>query len=89
FSIHVDFFNPNRVTQRGAHDSIGVISCANLGLDSTIRYLPEYLYSTIIPGPNEPTADEIDQHVRRVIEQFVRAWHPGFKVSRTADSDSG
>ncbi|KAJ3990703.1 hypothetical protein F5050DRAFT_1551961, partial [Lentinula boryana] len=52
-------------------------------------YLPEYLYLTIIPGPNEPTANEIDHYVQRVIEQSVRAWHPGFKVSCTADSDSG
>ncbi|KIK52020.1 hypothetical protein GYMLUDRAFT_135274, partial [Collybiopsis luxurians FD-317 M1] len=60
-----------------------------LGLNSTIQYLPEYLYSTIIPGPNEPTADEINHYVQWVIEQFIKGWRPGFRVSCTADSDSG
>ncbi|KAE9397095.1 hypothetical protein BT96DRAFT_762752, partial [Gymnopus androsaceus JB14] len=84
FSMHVDFFNPNRTTHRGAHDSIGVISCANLALDSSIRYRPEYMYMTIIPGPNEPSYDELDHYIRPVIEQFVLTWRPGLKVSRTA-----
>lgn len=89
FSMHVDFFNPNRTTHRGAHDSIGVISCANLALDSSIRYRPEYMYMTIIPGPNEPSYDELDHYIRPVIEQFVLTWRPGLKVSRTADSSTG
>lgn len=88
FSIHVDFFNPNGITHRGAHDSIGVISCANLALDSSIRYLPEFMFlAGIIPGPSEPKGDEIDNFIRPVIEQFVQAWSPGFKVSRTASSE--
>lgn len=82
FSMHVDFFNPNRITHCGAHDSIGVISCANLALDPSIRYQPEYIYATIIPGPHEPTYDELDHYVRRVIEQFVQTWRPGLHVSR-------
>ncbi|KAJ3897325.1 hypothetical protein F5879DRAFT_773398, partial [Lentinula edodes] len=61
FSIHVDFFNPNGITHYGAHDSIGVISCANLALDSSICYLPEFMFlAGIVPGPNEPKGDEID-----------------------------
>ncbi|THU77173.1 hypothetical protein K435DRAFT_559098, partial [Dendrothele bispora CBS 962.96] len=64
FSIHLDFFNPHGVMKRGAHDSIGVISCANLALDPSIRYLPEYMFiAGIIPGPNEPTVDELDHFV--------------------------
>ncbi|KAF9268618.1 hypothetical protein L218DRAFT_815745, partial [Marasmius fiardii PR-910] len=84
FSIHVDFCNPYGVTHRGAHQSIGIISCANLALDCSIRYLPEYMFSTIIPGPVEPSYDTIDHFVRRVVEQFVKAWRPGIRVSRTA-----
>ncbi|KAF5351480.1 hypothetical protein D9757_012880 [Collybiopsis confluens] len=89
FSMHVDFFNPNRVTQRGAHESIGVISCANLALDPSIRYRPEFMYMTVIPGPNEPSYDELDHYIRPVIEQFVLTWRPGLNVSRTADSKTG
>lgn len=89
FSMHVDFFNPNCITHRGAHNSIGVISCANLALDPSIRYRPEYMYMTIIPGPNEPSYDELDHYIRPVIEQFVLTWRPGLKVSCTADSSTG
>lgn len=88
FSIHLDFFNPNGIRYRGNHDSIGVISCANLALDPSIQYLPENMFLTIIPGPIEPSADEIDHFVRPILEQFLQAWRPGFKVSCTADSDS-
>lgn len=78
FSMHLDFFNPHGLTLRGATQSIGVISCANLALHPSIRYLPEYLYvAAIIPGPREPSVDEIDHFVRPVIEQFVQAWKPG------------
>ncbi|KAE9387233.1 hypothetical protein BT96DRAFT_785634, partial [Gymnopus androsaceus JB14] len=63
FSIHLDFFNPNGITHRGAHESVGIISCANLALNPSIRYLPENMYINIIPGPNEPSVDEIDHYV--------------------------
>ena len=36
FSIHLGFFNPNGTRHRRNHDSIGVISCANLALDPSI-----------------------------------------------------
>ncbi|KAF8235441.1 hypothetical protein L208DRAFT_1256987, partial [Tricholoma matsutake] len=32
FAMHVDFFNPNGTTKRGNHDSIGIMSLANLNL---------------------------------------------------------
>ncbi|KAE9400325.1 hypothetical protein BT96DRAFT_819473, partial [Gymnopus androsaceus JB14] len=64
FSMHVDFFNPNGITQCGAHNSIGVISCANLALDPLIQYLLENMFvGGIIPGPNEPSANELDHFV--------------------------
>ncbi|KAH7876537.1 uncharacterized protein C8R40DRAFT_1041834, partial [Lentinula edodes] len=69
FSIHLDFFNPNGITHRGAHDSIGVISSANLALDPSIRYLPENMFlAGIIPGPSEPKGGEIDHFVQPVID---------------------
>lgn len=93
FSLHVDFFNPNRNTHTGAHHSVGIISGANLALDPSIRNLPEYLYpAAIIPGPFEPKTNdehyELDHFIRPVVEQFVQAWRPGLRVSRTATSES-
>ncbi|KAE9394184.1 hypothetical protein BT96DRAFT_747639, partial [Gymnopus androsaceus JB14] len=90
FSMHVEFFNPNGITQRGAHNSIGVILCANLALDPLIQYLPENMFiGGIIPGPNEPSANELNHFIRPIVEQFVRTWRPGLKVSSTARSKSG
>ncbi|KAE9383779.1 hypothetical protein BT96DRAFT_746621, partial [Gymnopus androsaceus JB14] len=89
FSVHTDFFNPKRITHRGLHASVGVVSCANLALDSSIQYLPEYLYTYLIPGPREPDYDELDHYLRPVLEKFVEAWRPGMRVSRTANSESG
>ncbi|KAE9399957.1 hypothetical protein BT96DRAFT_752457, partial [Gymnopus androsaceus JB14] len=90
FSMHMDFFNPHGLNKRGPTKSVGVISCANLALDPSIRYLPEYLFlAAIIPGPHEPSVEEIDYFVQPVVKQFVQAWQPGFRVSRTALSESG
>jgi hypothetical protein len=77
FSIHIDFFNPNRNTHAGAHQSIGIISCANLALDPSICNLPEDIfYASIIPSPFEPKTN--DEHYELVVEQFAEAWQPGF-----------
>lgn len=90
YALHMDFFNPKGTRQRGNHNSIGIISAANLALDTSIRYLPEYLFvGGVIPGPKEPTLEESDHFVRPIIEQFASAWSPGIHVSRTASSPSG
>lgn len=93
FSIHTDFFNPHRNTHAGAHQSIGIISCTNLALNPTIRNLPENIFhAAIIPGPFEPKTNddhyELDHFVRPVVEQFVEAWRPGFRISRSATSET-
>ena len=90
FVMHVDFFNPNGVRERGNHDSIGVISFALLNLPETLRYRPENTYLCIIPGPREPKLDEINHFTRPVIDEFHIGWERGFHVSRTASSpDNG
>ena len=38
FAMHVDFFNPNGTRKHGNHDSIGIISLANLNLPESICY---------------------------------------------------
>jgi hypothetical protein len=65
FSIHTDFLNPNGITHRGPTQSIGVVSCANLALDPSIRYLP------IIPGLKELDYDAIDHFVRPVMSSLL------------------
>jgi hypothetical protein len=87
FAMHVDFFNPNGTRKRGNHDSIGIISLANLNLPETIRYLPEHIFLLgVIPGPNEPTLEEINHYIRPIIDQLEIGWNRGFHISQTADA---
>ncbi|KIY60858.1 hypothetical protein CYLTODRAFT_384900, partial [Cylindrobasidium torrendii FP15055 ss-10] len=75
--------------QRGKTASIGVISAANLALDPSLRYLPEYIYmGGIYLGPDHVKAEELDHFVRPVVEQFAEAWNPGLEISRTAASST-
>ncbi|RDB28285.1 hypothetical protein Hypma_001411 [Hypsizygus marmoreus] len=87
FAMHVDFFNPNGTKRRGNHDSIGIISLANLNLPETIRYRPEHIFLVgVIPGPKECNLEEINHFIRPVIDQLEIGWKRGFHISRTADS---
>lgn len=87
FAMHVDFFNPNGTRKRGNHDSVGIISLANLNLPETIRYLPEHMFLLgVIPGPKEPTLEEINHYIRPIIDQLEIGWKHGFRISQTADA---
>ena len=51
FVVHVDFFSPNGVSTHSNSDSIGLISLALLNLPTDLRYLPQNLHLSVIPGP--------------------------------------
>ncbi|KIK51855.1 hypothetical protein GYMLUDRAFT_180874, partial [Collybiopsis luxurians FD-317 M1] len=84
FAIQVDFFNPNGTRKRGNHNSIGIISLANLNLPSDLRYKPEHLYMTIIPGPREPELDDLSHYLKPIVDQLLVGWERGFHLSHTA-----
>jgi hypothetical protein len=44
FAMHIDFFNPNGTRKCGNHDSIGIISLANLNLPPSVHPLPTRAY---------------------------------------------
>ncbi|SJL17814.1 uncharacterized protein ARMOST_21376 [Armillaria ostoyae] len=90
FALQVDFFNPNGTRKRGNHDSIGLISMANLNLPEEIRYHPEHIFlAGIIPGPDEPDVDTISNFIRPLIDICKIAWERGIRVSRTASRPDG
>ncbi|XP_006455412.1 hypothetical protein AGABI2DRAFT_55087, partial [Agaricus bisporus var. bisporus H97] len=60
-----------------------------LNLPENIRYQPENIYLTIIPGPREPKVEEINHFTRPIIEEFRVGWERGFHVSHTASSPTG
>ncbi|KAK0209846.1 hypothetical protein IW262DRAFT_1281007, partial [Armillaria fumosa] len=55
YAMQVDFYNPNGIRKRGNHDSIGLISMANLNIPESIRYKPKNIFvAGITPRPKEP-----------------------------------
>ncbi len=85
FAMHVDFLNPNGTRKHGNHDSIGLVSMANLNLPEHIRYRPENIFLVgIIPGPREPNVDQISKYLAPIMDVCVDGWERGFHVSKTA-----
>lgn len=85
FGLNIDFFAPEGLSIHGGAISCGVISlvCLNLPLD--IRYKPENMCLLgVIPGPKEPSLDEINHYLRPIVDEFVAFWEPGIHFSRTA-----
>ncbi|EIN13261.1 hypothetical protein PUNSTDRAFT_58255, partial [Punctularia strigosozonata HHB-11173 SS5] len=70
---------------RGARTSCGIIALACLNLLVDIRYKPQNMYlAGIIPGPKEPPLTATNHYLRPLIDDMVKAWHPGIYVSRMA-----
>jgi hypothetical protein len=85
FTLNVDFFNIEGNLQRNASTSTGIISCACLNLPLNIRYKPENMYlAGIIPGPSEPSGDQLNHFLDPVVDDLVKSWECGIRFSRTA-----
>jgi hypothetical protein len=87
FSLNVDFFNVEGNLQRNATTSCGIISCACLNLPMDVRYKPENMYlAGIIPGPHEPSGDQLNFFMNPLVDDMVESWERGVQFSRTASS---
>ena len=85
FSLNVDFFNIEGNRQRNATTSCGIISCACLNLPLDICYKPENMYlAGIIPGPTEPSGDQLNHFLEPLIDELVDSWERGVQFSHTA-----
>jgi hypothetical protein len=90
FALHVDFFNPEGMNVRGASTSCGIISMACLNLPLDIRYKPENMYlAGIIPGPKQPSLENLNHYIRPLMNDLVDAWERGIKFSKTACYPNG
>jgi hypothetical protein len=87
--VQLDFFNPHGTSKRGNHDSIGIMSVAVLNLDEDIRYKPESMWFSIIPGKKEPNVDEISHYQRPLVDELVLGWERGIHISPIGSSSSG
>ncbi|KAJ7073089.1 hypothetical protein C8F01DRAFT_1301002 [Mycena amicta] len=89
FQVMLDFFNTNGTRKRGNHNSIGILAVVNLNLVEDIRYRPEFMWISILLGPDEPNSDEINHYFRPLVDDFVVGWERGIRLSRTALFPSG
>lgn len=84
FSLNVDYFNVEGMRIHGASTSCGIISMACLNLPPDLRYKPENMYLTIIPGPREPHLTEVNHYLKPLVDDLVVSWKRGVRFSKTA-----
>jgi hypothetical protein len=89
FSLNVDWFNVFRSTMRGDSTSTGVIILACLNLPSHLRYRPENMFVSIIPGPQVPRDSQINHFLRPIVDSFEQLWYNGIRLSSTPRHSNG
>jgi hypothetical protein len=62
---------------------------AILNLDADIRYKPEYMWFSLIPGAKEPNGEQINHYFRPLIDECLVGWERGIHISPTGKSPSG
>lgn len=90
FGMFVDGINPFGNKQSGRHVSITFIVLVCLTLLFRIRYRPENLFLVgIVPGPREPSLEQMNWVLRPVVSQLQSLWNPGLLLSRTHQHKNG
>lgn len=90
WSFSADWFNPFLNKAAGKSVSTGSMAMACLNLPPSLRYRAENLFLVgVIPGPKEPSVDEIEHFLTPVVEMLNRSWKEGTRFECTESSDSG
>lgn len=90
FTFSWDGLNPLGNREGGKKVSVGAIYMVCLNLPASMRYERENIYLVgIIPGPNEPSKEQINHFVAPVVDDFVEFWDPGFYLETTPSYPNG
>lgn len=81
--LSVDWFNPYTMKVRGPGASLGSIALALADLPPSIRYEPENMYLSLIPGRREPSLDQTNHFLYPIIRTLIRSWTHGTRYSST------
>lgn len=90
WSLSLDWFNPYHNKASGKSASVGVIMMSCLNLPPHLRHKPENLYiACIIPGPKEPSLDEVNHFLKPIVSSLSVAYESGVLYSRTHEISQG
>lgn len=85
FSLCMDGFNPFIMKEAGKKVSVCAIYMVLLNLPVDIRYQVENMFLVgIIPGPGEPSLEQINHVLCPLVDDLLCLWQPGVFVKSTA-----
>jgi Transposase family tnp2 len=86
FSLCMDGFNPFIMKEAGKKVSVCAIYMVLLNLPIDVRYRVENMFLVaIIPGPREPSLEQINHVLAPLVDDLLRFWEPGVFIRRTAN----
>jgi hypothetical protein len=84
FSFNMDGFNPFQLKQGGRSASVMAMYMVCLNLPPKERFKPENMFlAGIIPGPNEPSMEEINYFFAPLVDDLLESYKNGVQYTRT------
>ena len=84
FSFNMDGFNPFQLKQAGRSATVMGLYMVCLNLPPEVRFKPENMFlAGIIPGPKEPSTEEINNFLRPLVDDLLESYETGVYYTRT------